>query len=508
MRLSTFFVITSSVSASQNPNSDTFSSKASKSPTGYNAIKREKKEEKRKKKAEDAVANLKDPFLGLAHEIEQLTKDADEVKDTYFPKSSDNKSDDSLVESDSSEVPDQRNGTSELAGKSDAKDCTKDMCQYELSPDYLLEYKVNVPEDTTLDECAGCSLRIKVTYDGTAWLGFAFSKNGEMIGSEAVIGHPLMADTVPGKYYLGGKYDGAIQPMEDERQTLINATINFENGQSVLEFEKQLKEEGEIEILPGLNTFLWAHGNDNEFSTYHGNNRNSFQLNILGERDPGGPDAEVNVIFGENPDLPNTFVNAVDVIQSNSTSSIPPLTPVETPPFDEVPPCPPAYNPSHTRYTAGDKVEVNNYIWECRAYPYDMYCNIPDFKPSMKKENSNAEDLWLNAWSAAGECYKTQSPTMRPSIKASSLPTELILTALPTQSPIGVIVDTDTGFPFVIPQLRYTEWNELEQNERDTAESIGYNRYAWNNLEVSEIEKTAFRVLSTFGTARCHVIWI
>jgi hypothetical protein len=143
-----------------------------------------------------------------------------------------------------------------------------------------------------------------------------------------------MTDTVPGKYYLGGKYDGAIQPMEEERQTLINATINFENGTSILKFEKQLKEEGEIEILPGVNTFLWARGNDNEFSTYHGNNRNSFQLNLLGERDSGGPDAKVNITSSENQ----------DVIKSNLSSSSPSRMPMETPPSDEVTlalPCPP-----------------------------------------------------------------------------------------------------------------------------------------------------------------------
>ena len=91
-----------------------------------------------------------------------------------------------------------------------------------------------------------------------------------------------MQGTEPGKYYLGGKYDGGIQPMEDEKQTLINATILFENGQSILEFEKLMKENGEIEISPGINTFLWAHGEDNSMSTYHGDNRNSFQINLLG----------------------------------------------------------------------------------------------------------------------------------------------------------------------------------------------------------------------------------
>lgn len=186
MRLCSFLIITASVAASPNLNSGTVSSKSSKLPTGYNSIKKQKKGEKRKKKNEDVVLKFKDPLLELTHEIELLSKDDVEVKGPYLSKSSDKKSD-SLDESDSSQVSDQQNDTTELTEKIDANDCTKEMCQYEISDDCLLEYKVNVPEDTTVDECIGCSLSIKLTYDGVAWLGFAFSKNGEMIGSEAVM---------------------------------------------------------------------------------------------------------------------------------------------------------------------------------------------------------------------------------------------------------------------------------------------------------------------------------
>ena len=139
--------------------------------------------------------------------------------------------------------------------------------------------------------------------------------------------------------------------MEDERQTLIDATIHFEDGKSILEFEKQLKEEGEIGISPGVNTFLWAHGNDNEYSTDHGNNRGSFQLNILGERDPGGSDAVVDITSSDNQDaidVSNPFVNATIAIQSNLTAKNPSPVPMETSPFDEVAQallCPPGVIP-------------------------------------------------------------------------------------------------------------------------------------------------------------------
>lgn len=134
-------------------------------------------------------------------------------------------------------------------------------------------------------------------------------------------GHPLMEGTEPGKYYLGGKFDGGIQPMPDEKQTLTNASISFENGHSVLQFEKLMKEEGEIEIVTGMNTFLWAHGEDNSMSTYHGNNRSPFQLNLLGVDEAGAASDET----GDAEEIV-----ADSVRESTTDEDEPPL-----------PPCPP-----------------------------------------------------------------------------------------------------------------------------------------------------------------------
>ena len=67
--------------------------------------------------------------------------------------------------------------------------CTVEYCEYEMTSDYMLEYRVNVPDDASIDdECLGCSLSVKLTYDAvTSWIGLAFSTNGQMIGSEAVM---------------------------------------------------------------------------------------------------------------------------------------------------------------------------------------------------------------------------------------------------------------------------------------------------------------------------------
>jgi hypothetical protein len=69
----------------------------------------------------------------------------------------------------------------------DSKDCTKEMCESQLSDDFLLKYKINVPSDTTLELCDKCTISMEAIYDGEAWLSIAVGTDGLMIGSEAVM---------------------------------------------------------------------------------------------------------------------------------------------------------------------------------------------------------------------------------------------------------------------------------------------------------------------------------
>lgn len=65
--------------------------------------------------------------------------------------------------------------------------CATEFCEHQLSEDYLMEYKVNIPDYESVEECEFCSVTIRLTYDGEVWLGFAVSMDGQMIGSEAVM---------------------------------------------------------------------------------------------------------------------------------------------------------------------------------------------------------------------------------------------------------------------------------------------------------------------------------
>merc|ERR1712087_85169 len=81
-----------------------------------------------------------------------------------------------------------------LSSAPPANGCMEEFCGKQLSDDYVLQYKINVPDGTpgrrraTADACEGCTVSMELTYDGEAWVGFAVSKEGGMLGSEAVIG--------------------------------------------------------------------------------------------------------------------------------------------------------------------------------------------------------------------------------------------------------------------------------------------------------------------------------
>ena len=67
------------------------------------------------------------------------------------------------------------------------KDCSSDFCENQLTEEYLLRYRINVPDGANPDTCEGCSITMQTIYDGDAWVAIAFSNDGLMIGSEAVM---------------------------------------------------------------------------------------------------------------------------------------------------------------------------------------------------------------------------------------------------------------------------------------------------------------------------------
>lgn len=151
-----------------------------------------------------------------------------------------------------------------------AANCSNSFCEKDLSNGYLLRYKLNEADST---------ITMELTYTGgDVWLGIAVSDTGLMAGSEAVIGSSV---STPQKYLLKAPTlpsESAIELMWPEEQTLMDASCDFVNGQTVMKFTKALKEDNEIEITMGDNTFLWAYGNSPTIG-YHVT-RSSFILNL------------------------------------------------------------------------------------------------------------------------------------------------------------------------------------------------------------------------------------
>jgi hypothetical protein len=162
----------------------------------------------------------------------------------------------------------------------DEEDCTSRFCQKQLSDACLVEYKVNNDVPPTITMVLVC--------EGSRWVGIGFSETGKMMLSDAVLGIP---GTTPKKYRLGGYDKSTITLMEKDRQTLIDASLNYDDADdvTVLKFTKIMKEDGEVEIKTGKNTFLYAKGIFEDLN-YH-QERDLFELTI----------PEVNVVLDMAP---------------------------------------------------------------------------------------------------------------------------------------------------------------------------------------------------------------
>jgi hypothetical protein len=129
----------------------------------------------------------------------------------------------------------------------------------------VLQYRVN-PQDAAAS--GQDTITIVLETPATGWVGFAFNNNGgSMIGSEAVIGLPDTGEVK--KYDLLFKRESGVVPMDDTKQTLIDASVSQTDSGTTLRFTKILVEADEIPIASDANnSFLSAWGVDNTLA-YH-----------------------------------------------------------------------------------------------------------------------------------------------------------------------------------------------------------------------------------------------
>jgi hypothetical protein len=91
-------------------------------------------------------------------------------------------------------------------------------------------------------------------------------------------GIPGENGNVPQKYNLTTKTPAGTELMPADQQTLEDASVQVNNGQTIMTFTKMMDEAGEIPIKTGDNNFLWAYGSSSTLG-YHAN-RGSYVQNL------------------------------------------------------------------------------------------------------------------------------------------------------------------------------------------------------------------------------------
>lgn len=165
-------------------------------------------------------------------------------------------------------------------------ECKSDDSNY----NYMIELPGNAKFYWTLDPFDEI-LNVQLTHLGNAWLALGIPENeeGRMVGANAVIGNPALTyanGDKPLKYHLSSKQQSGVYPMIASKQTLIDAVILQEDGETILRFTKMLYEDDEHPIdTTSMTTFIYAMGQGNMLS-FH-SYANSFKVDLTECGDKG-----------------------------------------------------------------------------------------------------------------------------------------------------------------------------------------------------------------------------
>jgi hypothetical protein len=112
------------------------------------------------------------------------------------------------------------------------------------------------------------TLSIQMEYTGSAWLGFAFSPSGQMVGNTAVIGLPDSTSNPVDFYNLGGKSVAEVT-LSTTNRVLTDATINQAGGSTILSFTMPVSVNGQAQVVNGQSSkIIYAVGSSNDLA-YH-----------------------------------------------------------------------------------------------------------------------------------------------------------------------------------------------------------------------------------------------
>lgn len=127
-----------------------------------------------------------------------------------------------------------------------------------------------------------------LTYEGDAWVALAVSPNGQMVGSQAVIGLP--EENTVQIYDMTLRDVSGIVPSDTQilvessatqgSRVLQQSSISQENGITTLSFTVPLETDGFFVSADGDTGFLYAHGSSNTFAVHA--KRGAFQASLAG----------------------------------------------------------------------------------------------------------------------------------------------------------------------------------------------------------------------------------
>ncbi|XP_053098000.1 DBH-like monooxygenase protein 2 homolog [Pangasianodon hypophthalmus] len=133
----------------------------------------------------------------------------------------------------------------------------------------LLRWGFDVVRDT---------ITFEVTVNTTGWVGFGFSPNGGMAGSDIVIG-----GVGPGGiYFTDRNAAGNFMPALDQKQDYKVLSLTEANGQTVMKFQRSIKacDENDFSITEMPVKLIYAYGNTDDIG-YHKTLRGTKEVNLL-----------------------------------------------------------------------------------------------------------------------------------------------------------------------------------------------------------------------------------
>ncbi|XP_070781695.1 DBH-like monooxygenase protein 2 homolog [Enoplosus armatus] len=122
------------------------------------------------------------------------------------------------------------------------------------------------------------NITFKLVVNTTGWVGFGFSTNGGMKGSDIVMGGLGPS----GSYFKDYHATGNSMPLVDEQQSYTLLSLTESEGQTIVTFERSIQscDDQDFHITAQPIKVIYAYGSTDEI-TYHAARRGTKEVNLL-----------------------------------------------------------------------------------------------------------------------------------------------------------------------------------------------------------------------------------